>query len=1049
MNKLIKKFPFVNLRFTVRFTVVSLLALVCCIVAMLTVSLQYYYSTAQLEQHALKEFKQAVVLSKKALQNNDTQAKLIVDLLAIYPDIEIKPEKTKLRLMTEMMRSNPFVFGLYMANSEGHFFEVVNLNTPGARKQYFAKNNDTWLTLTINVNHDPNVQILTYYDKNLNQTNQVTKPTNYNPVLRPWYTQATSHTTRSPPYLFQFSQLPGITYSRQLFNNTGVVGLDVSLHNISQNLAKHANTFSGEAYLIKRNGELIAQYNSSDSDASFDDVYPLQMSAKEREYIDELPSMRVSNGEDWQPIDFSLSGIPNGYAVDTVKMLSEKTGLKMNFVNGFSWQQFTEQFKAKKLDILNAVYDSEENRKLGLLSVPYGNLPLGLLVRNNEHFNSLTQLHGKKLAIGSGWSIANEIQQAHPQINIVRFTKSHEMIALLTSNKVDAVLDSALIIDDLLKEFAVNNLTVLKNISLDGVKIDTQLRMLLQKEHAFLLPIVNRALIELQKEHLPDIEKKWFFNTQNKSAVRVLPYIHLLNETNKPLLESLHHLKHEGVNKLLYFAELDSSLSQDQLLVLAIDEGTLFTPVYESITKSSLITMGVIAILLPLTYLCASPVITTFNTLLIQAQHIAKRNYSVVKVTPSNIIEVKRLSLAIKKMSNSLNNHEIAQKGLIDAMVKLIAQAIDDKSPYTGGHCNRVPELTQMLLKVACKEKAGVFEEFNITSEQQWRELTTSAWLHDCGKITTPEHIVDKGSKLECIYNRIHEIRMRFEVKHRDIEIAYLHTLHKNPNDKEALLNKCAEDKLQLQKDFAFIAHSNIGSEGISSQTKERILNISEQTWLRYFDDQLGLSPREEKELIDEKPCLPVVEKLLSNKKSHIKQRSKDYELPDSLGIKMAIPENIENLGEIYNLCIVRGTLTSEDRFIINEHIISTIKILDKIPFPPELENVPRIASTHHETMRGDGYPRRLKGEELSIPERILALADIFEALTAGDRPYKKAKPLSVALKILHKMALEEHVDLAVFQLFIKSKVYLQYANKFLPKEQIDDINEAQYLKES
>ena len=157
-------------------------------------------------------------------------------------------------------------------------------------------------------------------------------------------------------------------------------------------------------------------------------------------------------------------------------------------------------------------------------------------------------------------------------------------------------------------------------------------------------------------------------------------------------------------------------------------------------------------------------------------------------------------------------------------------------------------------------------------------------------------------------------------------------------------------------------------------------------------------------------------------------------------------PEHLYNLGELYNLSISRGTLTAEDRFKINEHMISTIKMLGSLPFPSELQNVPRYASTHHETMRGSGYPRKLSGEQLSIPERILAVADIFEALTASDRPYKKAKPVSVALNILHKMMLDEHVDKDCFELFIRSGVYLKYAEEFLQTDQIDRVDIKEYL---
>ncbi|MBQ4833942.1 transporter substrate-binding domain-containing protein [Pseudoalteromonas sp. MMG010] len=1045
MEKFFNIIPKVNSRFTVRFTVVSLLALMCSIVASISVALQYYYSTAQLQEHVLQEFEQALVQTKDALSENDEQAKLLVDLLAIYPNIENQPEAVKLHTFTEMMAINPVVFGLYIATPNGRFFEVVNLNAAGAREQYYADNKDTWLSVTIDPAKKQNKQILTYYNQQLEVTNIVEKPNTYNPLVRPWFLQAKQHTTRGEPYLFQFSQLPGITYSRKLADNKGVIALDISLSSLSQNLAKHASTFAGEAYLIKRNGELIAQYDESTEQNLKSTITPLILSPSERQYINSLHTINISNGADWQPIDFSLSGVPKGYAVDVLKLIHEKIGLKANFVNGFTWQEFTQQFKNQELTILNAVYDTAHNRELGLLSAPYGDLPLGLLTKSDNHYDALSQLHSKKLAVAHGFSIVEEIQKSHPQINLVRFTKSHEMLELVSSGKVDAALDSALTMNDLVSEFAIDNLSVTRDINLGAVNIDTQLRLLIQSDHQQLLPIINKAITQL-KPQLATLEKKWLFNEKNNVTERVLPYIHEIDNIAAPPLDTLIKIKYEGIKKRLFFGELETGLANNQLLVLAIDEKTLFSSVYKSITKSSLITLGVIIILLPLTYLCASPVTATFDMLLLQAQHIAKRHYDVVKVTPSNIIEVKRLSLAIKKMSNHLHRHEISQRNLIDSMVKLIAQAIDEKSPYTGGHCNRVPELGEMLLKAACQSDSKNFKDFNITSPQQWREFKTAAWLHDCGKITTPEHIVDKGSKLECIYNRIHEIRMRFEVLHRDYEIEYLNHVILAPEQQQQLHSKKCAKQMQLQTDFAFIANANIGSEFMPAHHQNKIKTLAKFTWQRHFDDQLGLSPIEELNRPPEQNTLPVTEFLLDDKQQHITFRRKEYSLPDKLKIDMVIPKYKANRGEIYNLCIPKGTLTPEDRFKINEHIISTIKILDQIPFPPELENVPRIASTHHETMRGDGYPRKLKGEELSIPERILALADVFEALTASDRPYKKAKKLSEALNILHQMAIERHIDITLFRLFIRSKVYLDYANKFLPKVQIDEIDENKYL---
>ncbi|GAM61966.1 ABC-type amino acid transport [Vibrio ishigakensis] len=156
----------------------------------------------------------------------------------------------------------------------------------------------------------------------------------------------------------------------------------------------------------------------------------------------------------------------------------------------------------------------------------------------------------------------------------------------------------------------------------------------------------------------------------------------------------------------------------------------------------------------------------------------------------------------------------------------------------------------------------------------------------------------------------------------------------------------------------------------------------------------------------------------MADKAEHIVPHPTKIEFDPKFEIKMPVPEYLANRGEVYNLSIQKGTLTAEDRFKINEHIVGTIKMLERMPFPAELAKVPRYASTHHETMKGTGYPRQLKGEELSIPERIMALADVFEALTAADRPYKKAKSLSESLRIMRFMVLDEHLDKEVYQLF-------------------------------
>jgi len=287
---------------------------------------------------------------------------------------------------------------------------------------------------------------------------------------------------------------------------------------------------------------------------------------------------------------------------------------------------------------------------------------------------------------------------------------------------------------------------------------------------------------------------------------------------------------------------------------------------------------------------------------------------------------------------------------------------------------------------------------------------------------------------------------MRFEVLHRDAEIDYWRVLAESPGLRDSLRAELADRQKKLQEEFAFVAECNVGGEFLDEEKQERLRQIGSAVWMRHFDDRIGLSPVEELRLQGEPQSLPARESLLADRPEHIIERTRSADYPPEYQINMDVPEHLYNQGEIYNLCISRGTLTAEDRFKINEHMISTIKMLESLPFPEELRHVPRYASTHHETMDGTGYPRKLPGERLSIPERLLAIADIFEALTASDRPYKKAKPVSVAVDILYKMVVEGHVDRDCFELFLRKGVYETYARAYLGPEQRAEVDVSKYL---
>lgn len=326
-------------------------------------------------------------------------------------------------------------------------------------------------------------------------------------------------------------------------------------------------------------------------------------------------------------------------------------------------------------------------------------------------------------------------------------------------------------------------------------------------------------------------------------------------------------------------------------------------------------------------------------------------------------------SQAAVAISNNRLIHDL--ESLLESFIRTIATAIDEKSPYTGGHVKRVAELTMTMAHKINSINYGKFAGVKL-SDDQLNELRLAAWLHDVGKITTPEYVIDKATKLEAVHDRIHDVKTRMELIKRDFL-----------PEKDEPAGKVAAKIEALEEDYRFLVEANTGGEFLDDDKIARIKEIAKLKWT---------------------DC--------------------------------GVPHPLLSDEEIHKLCVRRGTLTEEERNIINNHALVTYKMLSQLPFPRKMRRVADYAAAHHEKIDGTGYPFRLKGDQLSLQSRIIAIADVFEALTAKDRPYKKGKSLAEALKIMEDMAKDNHIDADLYELFVKEKVYEEYAkNNSVPHE--------------
>jgi HD-GYP domain-containing protein (c-di-GMP phosphodiesterase class II)/HAMP domain-containing protein len=891
-------------------------------------------------------------------------------------------------LVTDALLHNDLTDAIYVGYANGEFVLFRPLRTVDQRRRFSAPDNAVLLVQSVTLMADRQMRgEYRLYDRdNALLSARVDPDYQFDPRTRPWYRQAIGHPdiTLSAPYVFFTTGAIGITLARQAATSDAIIGIDAKLVAIANEIAGLRITDSSEIALIDQGRRVVA-------------------------YRDMLQMIKRGDTSDLQLANIDdMHNVPLLAAADLDETGGAGSRQSLE-IAGRHWlvsKSVIEISPDKLLDLLIAIPEDE------------------LLASARKMLAQQIQIAALLLVISIPLAFLLTRKLVQPLRRLAKETAKIGRLDFTSDFRVRSHISE---IDELARTFGRMRATIGKFLEIgQALAAERDFRSLLDRVLEESIAVIGNdggavyMLAEDGRHLVPEI-LRW---ERGEDGID-------LDSSKRIALDQPGLMQHFAV-----------ALERRDIVV-----------VEQRIDDADIKLLGLRRMINALQPSCMTIVIVPlldrqqnpFGLLiLVKANHAGEPGWRV------DTGMLKLIHAVSGSASVAIQNKQLfdGQRKLIEALIKLVAGAIDAKSPYTGGHCQRVPVLTRLLAEAAVKQTDGPYAGFAL-SEEEWEALDIAAWLHDCGKVTTPEYVVDKATKLETIYDRIHEIRMRFEVLKRDAEIGCWQGIAEG-GDREKLLAELASHCSSLDAEFDFVAHCNLGGEAMAKGDIDRLAVIAKRQWTRTLSNRLGVS-HEERRRLDQvpEPALPVIEPLLSDRPEHIiPHRDKDpFRAGNPWGFQLEPPACQFNRGELYNLSISRGTLTPEERFRINDHIVQTIMMLESLPFPKHLRSVPELAGGHHEKMDGTGYPKRLRGGDMSIVARMMAIADVFEALTAADRPYKKAKMISEAMRIMGAMKRDNHLDPDLLDLFVTSGAWRDYATRFLLPEQIDEPDIASILQ--
>lgn len=899
---------------------------------------------------------------------------------------------TLLPYMINTLKQNSQIHALFWEDRAGTLVRMVGIRgIPALREWYGADEKAAYVVRVWN--RSGRIQAETHFDDTSREIAKLASGNQQAVPMRPWHNQfqGNGETAFSGPYVFGSEPLAGITCTKRAAQGQILFGADTTLAHITDFLWDQKVSRFGYAFLFDREGSLLAHpYEPS--------VSVIRHGSEEEMWFMPLAkSTRDEGREIWR-----------------------------------AFQQYRDTAFGENLQI--QVHDANHIVRLTPIDHQGLHLLVAVTAPASDFTGAFLQIRRHVLTVSiivmviaviSGFIMATRVSHA-----LSLLAKSAQRVQLFDFSERERIKSVFLEIHTLIQSFTLMRTTIRQRTE-DLLVTQGHLKYLVDTGIALSGEPDDQRLIDLtfdSARHLANADGGFLYRADERGVLQAVR----MQRTSRGI----------GLTQLsgsaLPNATLNLQAEQEDILLAmakkAVDTGTItsVTEYQESETLFELTeTFG------PFETVLFVPLKTGHEKVVGLLQMVKPLKEATSGIDTFDSSRYPFLEVLAAQAAIAMDNQNLieAQQRLMDSFIKVIAGAIDAKSPHTGRHCSRVPELALLLAGAAHETASGPLASFRLDGEDAWREFEIAAWLHDCGKLTTPDFVVNKATKLETPYNRIHEIRMRFEILRRDREIQHLRALKQDRQEDSRQVAALEAAYQQLEDSFAFVARCNAGGVLLDQTDKDRLIALAATPWISYFNDRLGLSEEELARCTD--PWQPgQAKQLLEDRPEHLipfDQGTNHDAAQQTFNLRR--PQVQFNHGEMHNLLVEQGTLTEEERFAIQDHIIQTIHMLEQLPFPEHLARVPEYACCHHEKCDGTGYPRGLTCAEMSIPARILVIADIFEALTSADRPYKSPMSVSEALTIMHAMCRRGEIDPDLFLLLEHTEIIEHFGRKYLQPE--------------